>query len=94
MELVYADSPRSKRGPLGIIAGAGRFPFLVAQGARQAGRPVVIVALRGLADPSIRELADRFHWSGVVRLGRWIRIFRKHGVHEAIMAGSVRKSEM
>src|SRR5262249_24375768 len=81
-------------GPLGIIAGAGRFPFLVAQGARAANRHVVIVGLRGLTDPSIRELADRFYWSGVVRLGRWIRVFRRHGVREAIMAGSVRKSEM
>jgi UDP-2,3-diacylglucosamine hydrolase len=80
--------------PLGIIAGAGRFPFLVAAGARAAGRPVVIVGLRGLADPSLVEHADRFHWSGVVRLGRWIRVFRKAGVREAIMAGSVRKSDM
>jgi len=80
--------------PLGIIAGAGRFPFLVADGARRAGRPVVIVALRGLANPDLRALADRFHWSGIVRLGRWIRLFRRSGVHEAIMAGSVRKSEM
>jgi UDP-2,3-diacylglucosamine hydrolase len=80
--------------PLGIIAGAGRFPFLVAEGARQAGRPVVIVGLRGLADPALCELADRFHWSGVVRLGQWLRIFRRTGVHEAIMAGYVRKSEM
>lgn len=80
--------------PLGIIAGAGRFPFLVAEGARRAGRPVVIIALRGLADPSLRELADRFYWSGVVRLGRWIRVFRRTQVREAIMAGSVRKSEM
>ncbi len=80
--------------PLGIIAGAGRFPFLVADGARRAGRPVVIVALRGLAHPELRTLADRFHWSGIVRLGRWIRLFRKSGVHEAIMAGSVIKSEM
>jgi DUF1009 family protein len=84
----------SQPSPLGIIAGAGRFPFLVAQGARQAGRPVVIVALRGLADPALKSLADRFYWSGVVRLGRWIRVFRRTGVHEAIMAGSVRKSEM
>lgn len=80
--------------PLGIIAGAGRFPFLVAEGARRAGRPVVVVALRGLANPDLRQSADRFYWSGIVRLGRWIRLFRKSGVHEAIMAGSVRKSEM
>jgi hypothetical protein len=79
---------------LGIIAGAGRFPFLVAEGAKRAGRPVVIVALRGLADPALREVADRFYWSGVVRLGRWIRVFRRTRVREAIMAGSVRKSEM
>jgi UDP-2,3-diacylglucosamine hydrolase len=82
------------QNPLGIIAGAGRFPFLVAEGAHKAGRPVVIVALRGLASPDLRERSDRFHWSGVVRLGRWIRLFRRAGVREAIMAGSVRKSEM
>ncbi len=80
--------------PLGIIAGAGRFPFLVAEGAHKAGRPVVIVALRGLASPDLRRQADRFYWSGVVRLGRWIRLFRRAAVREAIMAGSVRKSEM
>ena len=77
-----------------MIAGYGRFPFLVAEGARAAGRPVVIIGLRGLADPSIRGLADHFYWSGVVRLGRWIRVFQKNSVHEAIMAGSVKKSEM
>ncbi len=79
---------------IGLIAGAGRFPFLVAEGARAAGCRVVIVALRGLADPGLRELADRFYWSGVVRLGRWIRVFRREGVSRAIMAGSVRKREM
>lgn len=86
--------PQEWDNPLGIIAGAGRFPFLVAEGARRAGRPVVIVGLRGLADHALRDLADRFYWSGVVRLGRWIRIFRRWNVHEAIMAGAVKKSEM
>ena len=80
--------------PLGIIAGAGRFPFLVADGARTAGRPVVAIGLRGLADPALREHADRFYWSGVARLGQWIRILRRAGAREAILAGSVRKSEM
>ncbi|MCL2330288.1 MAG: UDP-2,3-diacylglucosamine diphosphatase LpxI [Phycisphaerae bacterium] len=85
---------RGERQPLGIIAGWGRFPFLVAEGAKQAGRPVVIVGLRGLASPELKDYADRFYWSGVVRLGRWIRLFRKTGVQEAVMAGSVRKSDM
>jgi DUF1009 family protein len=79
---------------LGIIAGAGRFPFLVAEGAHRAGRSVAVIGLRGLTDPTLREHADRFCWSGVVRLGRWIRVFRRWRVSEAVMAGSVRKSEM
>jgi len=80
--------------PLGIIAGSGRFPFLVAAGARRAGRSVVVIGLRGLADPAVRQYADRFYWSGVVRLGRWMRIFKRCKVNEAIMAGAVVKSAM
>jgi len=80
--------------PLGLIAGSGRFPFLVAAGARRAGRPVVALGLRGLTDPALRTQVDRFHWTGIVRLGAWIRKFRRYGVREAILAGAVRKSEM
>ncbi|MEP0844414.1 MAG: LpxI family protein, partial [Phycisphaerae bacterium] len=50
--------------------------------------------LKGLTHPALREQVDDFRWSGVVRLGRWIRVFRRAGVREAIMAGSVRKSDM
>ncbi len=80
--------------PVGLIAGKGRFPFLVAEGARHAGRPVIIIGLKGLADPALKDLADRFYWTGVARLGRWIRIFRRGHVHEAVMAGSVHKTAM
>ncbi len=80
--------------PLGLIAGAGSFPFLVAEGAKREGRPVVIVGLRGFAEPGLRDLADAFYWSGVARLGGWKRIFAKEGVREAIMAGRVRKADM
>lgn len=79
---------------IGIIAGAGRFPFMVAQGARQAGCRVVVVALRGLADPTLCELADSFHWAGLAKLGRWIRILTRAGANRAIMAGSVHKQVM
>ena len=79
---------------LGLIAGAGSFPFQVAEGARREGRRVVIVALRGFADPALRDLADAFYWSGVARLGGWKRIFAKEGIHEAVMAGRVRKADM
>ena len=80
--------------PLGLIAGEGEFPKLVARGARAMGRRVAIVGLRGSADPDIRALADWFCWRGVVQLGRWIRAFRRAGCREIIMAGRVRKSDM
>jgi hypothetical protein len=80
--------------PLGLIAGEGEFPKLVARGARAAGRTVAVVALRGCTDPALRELADSFCWRGIVQLGRWIRALRRFGCREVIMAGRVRKAEM
>lgn len=94
--LSMANRVNEKREPecVGIIAGAGRFPFLVAEGARRRGIRVVMVGLRGLASPELQGLSDRYYRSGLVRLGRWIRIFRREGVSLAIMAGSVRKADM
>jgi len=79
---------------IGIIAGAGQFPFMVARGAKRSGCRVVVVALRGLADPTLRAEADAFYWAGLARMGRWIRLFRRAGVRRAIMAGSVDKRVM
>ena len=77
--------------PVGIIAGAGRFPFLVAEGAKREGRSVVIVGLRGLADPDLQSLADVFRWFGLGRLGGWIRFLRRHRVHHAVMSPWTRR---
>ncbi len=68
--------------------------MLVARGAKRAGCRVDVIGIRGLADPALRELADRFRWSGIVRLGQWIRILRRWNDRQAILAGSVIKSEM
>lgn len=79
---------------LGIIAGSGQFPFMVAEGARRAGCHITIVALRETADPDLKDCADVFKWAGLAKLGRWIRIFKKEGVNRVIMAGAVRKTTM
>jgi DUF1009 family protein len=92
---VTSDNSLARRAsPLGLIAGEGELPKLVARGARRAGRSVAIVALRGCADPSLRELADSFCWRGIVQLGRWIRALKRAGCREVIMAGRVRKATM
>ena len=83
-----------KAGPvLGLLAGEGSFPLMVARGARAEGVRTVVVSMGGVADPAIRELSDRYYETGVARLGRWIRIFRNEGVDRVVMAGRVRKTQ-
>jgi len=79
---------------LGIIAGSGAFPFMVARGARQAGCHVTIVGLRGFADPALAGVADVFRWAGLAKTGRWIRILKRQRAGAVILAGAVRKSDM
>src|SRR5437868_10201144 len=80
--------------PLGLIAGEGVFPLLVARGARAAGRRVVCAALAGSAWPELEQECDRFAWVGVTRLGRWVNVLRGGGCAEAIMVGRVTKTKM
>jgi UDP-2,3-diacylglucosamine hydrolase len=75
---------------LGLIAGNGKFPFLVIEGARRAGAEVAVAAIKEETDPAIERVADRLTWVGVGQLGRMIRFFKREGVEKAIMAGQVR----
>jgi hypothetical protein len=80
--------------PLGLIAGNGRFPFLVAAGARRAGRRVVAVAIREEASPELADAVDEIHWVGLGQLGRCIEALRSAGVVEAVMAGQVKHRQI
>ncbi len=88
------ETPVQTTPRLGIIAGAGKFPFMVVDGARDAGCHITVIGLRGLADRALAHKADRFRWAGLARLGKWIRIFKAQRVTSVILAGSVRKSCM
>jgi DUF1009 family protein len=77
--------------PIGLLAGAGRFPLAFAEKARRLGRRVVCVGLRHEAPPELRGLVHRFYWSGLGRLGRMIRCFKREGVRDLVMAGKVHK---
>ncbi|HEX8911891.1 MAG TPA: UDP-2,3-diacylglucosamine diphosphatase LpxI [Humisphaera sp.] len=80
--------------PLGLIAGEGVFPLLVAQGAKAAGRRVVCCAFAGHAWPELRQHCDEFRWVGLARVGSWVRCLRRAGCRDAIMVGRVAKTEM
>src|SRR5213592_1838975 len=75
---------------LGLIAGNGKFPFLVLEGAKRAGSTVAVAAIREETDPEIERLADRFTWVGIGQLGKMLRFFKEEGVDKAIMAGQVK----
>jgi DUF1009 family protein len=74
----------------GLIAGNGKFPFLVAEGARRAGVSLAVAAIKEETDPAIETVAERVTWVGIGQLGRMIRFFKREGVEKAIMAGQVK----
>ena len=79
-------SPR----PLGLIAGNGRFPFLLAAAARARGVPVAAVAIREETDPALEGLVDRISWLHVGQLSAMIDFLKSAGCTEAVMAGQIR----
>jgi DUF1009 family protein len=88
------DTSRKKVDVLGLIAGEGRLPFLVAAGAKQAGLKVVCVYLAGNAGRSLANEVDVFYKVAVARPGAWIRKLRKHSANRTIMVGRVAKSRL
>ena len=74
----------------GLIAGNGRFPFMVVEGARRAGVSLSVAAIKEETDADIEKRVDKLMWIGVGQLGKLIRFFKAEGVEKAIMAGQVR----
>ena len=78
----------------GLIAGNGRFPFLVLEAARGQGIPMVVAAIREEADPALEPLAASLHWVGLGELSRLIEVFKKEQVTHAVMAGQVKHTQI
>jgi DUF1009 family protein len=83
----------------GLIAGNGRFPFLLLDAARAQGLAVVVAAIREETDPEIDRRAaedDRItvHWLSMGELSRLIETFHKEGVSKAVMAGQVKHKQI
>jgi hypothetical protein len=80
---------------LGLIAGNGKFPFLVLEAARAQGLEVVVAAIQEETDPAIeRQGAAAVHWFSLGELSRLIETFKAEGISEAIMAGQVKHKQI
>ena len=83
----------------GLIAGNGRFPFLVLDAARAAGHDVTVVAIKEEAFPELataagREPAASLHWVSLGQLGKCISVLKDAGVTQAVMAGQVKHTKL
>src|SRR5437762_6359684 len=78
----------------GLIAGNGRFPFLVLEGARSQGIDMAVIAIKEEADPEMAECARRVHWVSLGELSKTIDLLRQEGVTQAVMAGQVKHNKI
>jgi DUF1009 family protein len=79
---------------VGLLAGSGRFPLAFAEKARSLGLPVVCVGVRYEASPELAGMVRRFYWTGIAQIGRVIRLFKREGVEQVVMAGKVQKANI
>src|SRR6266851_4788994 len=78
----------------GLIAGNGRFPFLVLEGARNQGIDMAVIAIKEEADPDLGKLAQRLHWVSLGELSKTIDLLHQEGVTQAVMAGQVKHNKI
>jgi DUF1009 family protein len=83
---------------LGIIAGNGRFPFLVLEAARSQGHDVTIIAIKEETFPELNDAAKRheaaIHWISLGHLGKCISLLKDAGATTAVMAGQVKHAQI
>lgn len=84
----------TNRASWGLIAGNGRFPFLVLEGARSQGIDMAVIALKEEASPELEQAAKRVHWVSLGELSKTIDLMHQEGVTQAVMAGQVKHNKI
>ena len=79
---------------IGLIAGEGRLPFLVAQEAKEMGFEVVAVAIEEETSPQLSQEVDRLYWIHIGELGKLIKALRGEGIRQAVMVGKIQKRHL
>ncbi|MGH9513653.1 MAG: LpxI family protein [Terriglobales bacterium] len=79
---------------LGLIAGNGRFPFLVLDAARAQGYEVVVAAIKEETSPEIESRGATVHWLSLGELSKLIETFKRESVSRAVMAGQVKHKQI
>ncbi len=85
-------SSDAEQPPLGILAGAGEYPRLLAEGARRAGRRIVGIGFRGAEESAFKALCDHYACYRVGAIEGPAAFFQMHGVEECVLAGQIKPS--
>ncbi|MCH7825070.1 MAG: UDP-2,3-diacylglucosamine diphosphatase LpxI [Acidobacteria bacterium] len=90
-------STESSSEPLALIAGSTQMPCVVAEEARSRGRVVIAIAIQGITEPAIDDVADRVHWLEWGDINGFLGLLgklRSEGIREAVMAGKVEQQRI
>jgi DUF1009 family protein len=91
MSTIDAQHERTLPAKIGLIAGWGRYPLVVAQALAAQGVEVYALGIKDHCDPALADACRAWDWIGLGQIGKVIRFWRRHGVTEATMAGKVHK---
>ncbi|MBN2294989.1 MAG: UDP-2,3-diacylglucosamine diphosphatase LpxI [Pirellulales bacterium] len=88
-----AGKPTTSEKPrrVGLLAGWGRYPFIVAQTLREQGVEVYCLGVHGHAESGLAEYCTDFQWIGLCKMGRAIRYFKRNDVKDICMLGKIHK---
>jgi DUF1009 family protein len=89
-----ADNKKETPEKIGIIAGGGKFPLLIADSARKEGLSVFAVAHNGETAPELSDKVDEIIWIDLGQFGHLISAFKSRGINRVIMAGTITKTSI
>ncbi|MBN1225987.1 MAG: UDP-2,3-diacylglucosamine diphosphatase LpxI [Deltaproteobacteria bacterium] len=79
---------------IGLIAGSGKFPILIAETAAKKGLKIIAVAHKGETDPELEKKVSSITWVGLGQFGHLLEAFKLSGVNKVLMAGGIKKTNM
>jgi DUF1009 family protein len=88
------EDPQQASDSIGLIAGGGKFPLLIADSVRKKGLRVIAVAHKGETRPELANKVDEITWIGLGQFGRLLNALKSRGVSHVVMAGSITKANM
>ena len=83
-----------KMDKIGLIAGSGKFPLLIAESAKRRGLKVIAVAHKGETMPELAEKVDEITWIGLGQFGHLLSALKSRGISHVLMAGAITKANM